>query len=174
MLLNWIIVEYFILLYYCYVFSIVFIILFLFSFWIYYSYIHLSSSGWCCVTFDFLSCIYVVAFVIIFITMFPQDLLSQKCMVKNNSSILFFSSRLIHENLFYFVFLWKIYLKFYIPNLMTFIIYPRRHVFGALCFFWSSLLLLRVNLVENGTWVPYIKLPGVLVGIGRQWLPIIY
>ena len=89
-LLNWIIVDYFILLYHYYLFSVVFIIFFLFSFLIYYSYIHLSNSSWLYVTFDFLSCIYVIVFVLIFIIIFPQDHLSQKYRVKTNGSILFF------------------------------------------------------------------------------------
>ena len=118
-LLNWIIVDYFILLYRYYLFSIAFIILLLFSFLIYYSDIHLSNSVWSCVTFGFLSCIYVIVFILIFIIIFPQDLLSQKCRVKTIGSILF-SLYTYTWKLDLICFLMEKCLKFYFPNLMTF------------------------------------------------------
>ena len=119
-LLNWMIisyylirwlVDYFILLYRCYVFSIVFVIHLLFSFLIYHFYFHLSNSSWSCVIFAFLSCICVIVFIIIFIIIFPQDLLSQKCRVKTNGSIYFFPLDLYMKTrfnlFFFFYYLWR-------------------------------------------------------------------
>ena len=83
--------DYFSLLYHYYLFSIVYIILFLFSFLLsYYFYFQLSNSICPCVEFAVLSRICVIVFIINFIIIFPVRALKRKMYSKDQKFHSFF------------------------------------------------------------------------------------
>ena len=102
--------------------------------------------------------LYLLSILALFI---PRNLLSQQYRVKPKNFFLF-SSRHIwkHILIFFFrlLFFKGICFKFYVIAVLIcylyFITYCRtNNVFGTLCLFWPSLLLLALKLSRNNVWV---------------------
>ena len=106
--------------------------------------------------------LFYLVFVLLYLSLFLslRKLLSQKCSVKANSFILFFS-RHIWEHVLIFCFFrllfvketcFKLYLTSALICYLCFIIYIRAHnIFATLwrCLFWPSLLRVTLNLARN-------------------------
>ena len=117
--LNRIKIDYSILLCHYYLFSSVFIILFIFSFSTSNQfYFHLSNSTWSCLAFVVLSCICVIVFILIFIITEP------KMWVKASSFILFFRKTYMKIRGFFGFFFFKgTCFKFYLIVVLIFYLY---------------------------------------------------